>query len=216
MLSERLMIFEKFQSDKALQQTVAEPEGRHTVVLGCHRMGYSIVKTLEKMGKEFIVVDFNPERVKSLIMEGIPCIYGDVGDIDVMDKLHLKKAEMVISTIVNDEDNMLLISETKFHNKKTPVIVTAENVRQALELYDYGADYVIVPRMLSGVVVSDIVEGHYRNMHRLDLLKSKHMKELLKVEHEETLSKYEFSFVTSVEEKIHGHDGQNARDRKGV
>jgi hypothetical protein len=59
--------------------------------------------------------------------------------------------------------------------------------------------------MLSGVVVSDIVEGYLRNIHKLDSLKRRHIKELLRVEHEETLSKYEFSFVTSVEEKIHTH-----------
>jgi Kef-type K+ transport system membrane component KefB/Trk K+ transport system NAD-binding subunit len=209
LVAERLLVFEKFSSvDKALQQAVVEPDSTHTVVCGSHRMGYAIIKALEKTGKQYIVVDFNPERVKTLIREGIPCIYGDIGDIEVIDKLHLKKADMVISTVVDDEDSMLLISEVKSHNRKTPVIVTAESVKEALELYDYGADYVIVPRMLSGVVVSDIVEGYFKRMHRLENLKDKHVRELLKVEHEETLSKYEFSFVTSIEEKIHGnHNG---------
>jgi len=208
--SDWLTIFDRFSRvEKVPQDTVEEPQGRHVVVVGCHRLGYSLVKTLEKMGREFIVLDFNPERVKALINEGIPCIYGDLGDIDVLDKLHLKKADMVISTVVNDEDSMLLISETKYHNRKAPVIVTVENIRQALELYDYGADYVIVPRMLSGVVVSDIVEGYFKNLHKLDHIKDRHLKELLKVEHEETLSKYEFSFVTSIEEKIHWHDSKD-------
>jgi hypothetical protein len=57
--------------------------------------------------------------------------------------------------------------------------------------------------MLSGVVVSDIVEGYFKSMHKIENLKEKHIKELIKVEHEETLSRYEFSFVTSIEEKIH-------------
>ncbi|MFH1055682.1 MAG: cation:proton antiporter [Candidatus Altiarchaeota archaeon] len=206
-VAERLNILEKFSNtEKAMQHAVEDPSGGHTVVLGCHRLGYSIVKSLEKAGREFIVVDFNPERVKLLVNEGIPCIYGDIGDIDVLDKLHLKTAKMVISTVVDDEDNMLLISETKYYNKKAPVIVTSENPREALELYDYGADYVIVPKMLSGVVVSDLVEGYFRSIHRLDNMKEKHIKELLKMEHEETLSKYEFSFVTSVEEKMHLQD----------
>jgi hypothetical protein len=33
----------------------------------------------------------------------------------------------------------------------------------------------------------------------------------LKIEHEETLSKYEFSFVTSIEEKIHGNHETTGR-----
>ncbi|MBD3389111.1 MAG: hypothetical protein GF416_08490 [Candidatus Altiarchaeales archaeon] len=216
LISERLLVFERFSNiDKALHHTIDEPKDTHTVICGCHRMGYSIAKTLEKAGREFIIVDFNPERVKVLLKEGLPCIYGDIGDIDVLEKLHLKKADLIISTVADEEDNMLLISESKFKNRDTPVIVTADNIRQALELYDYGADYVIVPRMLSGVVVSDIVEGYLKDMHRLEKLKEKHIEELLKVEHEETLSRYEFSFVTSVEEKIHAQHEQQKKKRRG-
>ncbi len=212
LLSERLWFFERFSAiDKQLENNVIEPKNKHTVIAGCHRMGYTIAKTLEKMGRDYVIVDFNPENVKALIKEGMPCVYGDVGDIDVLDKLHLDKADIVISTVANDEDNMLLISQTKYFNKATPVIVTAENLREALELYDYGADYVIVPRMMSGVVVADIVEGYMRDIHNLNRLKQKHIHELLKVEHERTLSKYEFSFVTSIEEKMHEDhlDGQD-------
>ncbi|MFH0862817.1 MAG: cation:proton antiporter [Candidatus Altiarchaeota archaeon] len=210
LVAQRLTVFERFSSlDKVPQGMVKEPESTHTVVCGSHRMGYSIIKTLERIGKPFVVVDFNPERVKQLIGEGIPCIYGDIGDIEVLDRLHMKKADMVISTVVDDEDSMLLISEAKYHNRRIPVIVTAESVKEALELYDYGADYVIVPRMLSGIVVSDIVEGYVKNIHRIESLKDRHIRELLKVEHEETLSRYEFSFVTSVEEKMHeNHPGK--------
>lgn len=208
-ISERMLVFERFSKlDKSMEAVIEEPKGKHTIVCGCHRMGYSIAKTLEKLERDFLVVDFNPERVRLLIKEGLPCIYGDIGDIDVIDNLHLKKADLVISTVADEEDNMLLISETKFHNKDTPILVTANNIRQALELYDYGADYVIVPRMLSGVVVSDIVEGYLKDRHRLEVLRDRHIKELLRVEHEETLTKYEFSFVTSIEEKIHAHDGK--------
>jgi len=215
-LSKELIVLERFSNtDKSMRQDIAEPEGRHTVIVGCHRLGYAIAKTLEKLGKEYIIVDFNPERVKTLIDEGMPCIYGDVGDIEVLDKLRLKKAEMVVSTVVDDEDSMLLISEAKASNKRTPVIVTAENVREALELYDYGADYVIVPRMLSGIVVSDLMEGHFARGHRLEAVKDKHIKELLKVEHEESVSKYEYSFVTSIEEKSQG-DHETHQRRRGV
>jgi Trk K+ transport system NAD-binding subunit len=215
-LSEKLTVFEKFSTiDKSLQHLIDEPKSTHVIVCGSHRMGYSIVQELEKLEKPYIVVDFNPERVKTLIKEGVPCIYGDIGDIDVLEKLHLSKAEMVISTIVDDEDNMLLISEAKFTNPDTPVLVTAENIREALELYDYGADYVIVPRMLSGVVVSDVIHGYFKDIHKLGNLREKHINELLKVEHEETLSKYEFSFVTSIEEKIHeSHEPPKKRAKK--
>ena len=58
-------------------------------------------------------MDFNPEIIKNLIAEKVPCIYGDVGDIEILERLNLKEASMVISTVPDKNDNLLLIMETK-------------------------------------------------------------------------------------------------------
>ena len=67
------------------------------------------IKLRQKHKKDFIVVDFNPERVKQLLENGVNCIYGDYGNAHVLEKLDIEKARMVISSVPNFNDNSRLI-----------------------------------------------------------------------------------------------------------
>ena len=46
----------------------------------------------------------------------------------------------------------MLIKKVKRANSETPVFVTSMQVDEALELYDHGADYVILPHLLGRAV----------------------------------------------------------------
>jgi hypothetical protein len=85
---------------------------------------------------------------------------------------------MVVSTVPNKEDSMMLIKKTKEFNKKAIMIVTAMNVDDALSLYKTGADYVILPHFLGGERVSLILEEAEQNAKKLLKAKQSHMKEL--------------------------------------
>jgi len=205
--SSYLVMLDKF-SDKAGRDLEEAPEHlrNHVVVCGCHRMGYSIVKKIQHMKKQFIVVEYNPERTKMLQKEGLPCTYGDLMDVDVLKRLCLDKADIVVSTVVNDEDSMLLIEETKKARPKAFVIVTTRTVNSALELYRMGADYVIVPKILSGVYASEIIEDYIKKPERVSHARDKNIQELEKIQQEEILGKYEMSLLLHLEEKEHDEE----------
>ena len=157
LFSSYLVLFDRFSGKKSDLEDIPRHLRNHIVVCGCHRMGYNIVKKLQRMGKQYIVVEYNPERTRMLQKEGIPCTYGDLMDMEALNRLCLDKADMVISTVVNDEESMLLIEETRRVNPRSLIIVTTDSVGKALELYSLGADYVIVPKVLSGVYASEIM-----------------------------------------------------------
>jgi voltage-gated potassium channel Kch len=97
-----------------------------------------------------MVVDFNPKIIEELIEKKISCIYGDVANDEVLDRIKFGNIKVVISTIPDEEDNIFLISYVKKKNKNAFVFVTAEHVHQALDLYKHGADYVMLPHFLTG------------------------------------------------------------------
>ena len=157
------------------------PRKRHEVILcGYNRIGYSIVNTLRKMKKKLLVVDFNPEVIRKLIDEKIPCIYGDVGDLEILERINLRTASMVISTVPKKRDNLLLIKKTKEENKKTLVFVTTSHIENALKLYDAGADYVVLPHFLGGEHVSLLIENFTEDINKIIETKVSHIKELKK------------------------------------
>ena len=91
-------------------------------------MGSLILQEFEKNKNDVLIVDYNPEIIRALMQKKIPCIYGDFMHEEIVEKINLKNAEVVISTIPDFEDNMLLIRKTKKVNKKVIVIVVASRI----------------------------------------------------------------------------------------
>lgn len=148
------------------------------IICGHNRIGYSVSRTLKKMGKKLLVIDYNPEIIKMMMRKRTPCLYGDAGDLEVLERLPFKKVQMVISTIPSSKVNKLLIEKVKEVNKKAIIYVTASDVEKALQLYDTGADYVILPHFLGGEHVSLLIEKFSDNIDRIIENKLKHIKEL--------------------------------------
>ncbi len=148
------------------------------VVCGYNRIGFNIVQALRRLDKSFVVVDYNPEIIRQLSAKNIPCIYGDVGDVDVLDKLELGHVKMVVSTIPEQSDTSLLIKKTRELNQEAAVIVTASQLNEALLLYSQGADYVVLPHFLGGAHASKLVESFSENPINIINERLKHIEEL--------------------------------------
>ncbi|RLE39329.1 hypothetical protein DRJ17_01250 [Candidatus Woesearchaeota archaeon] len=189
-LKPRFKIFSRTTAD--LEYLPAKYE-YDIIQIGYDRIGYSILKTLQDKKDRVLICDFNPEIIKKLIVQKIPCIYGDAADEEILKRLHLNKAKLVISTSPNFDDNVIIIRKTKAANKRAHVFVTANTVDEALELYRHGADYVIIPHFLGGEKVSSILEQASKNYRKFRSLKKEHvahLKERLKMGHRNTLKNH--------------------------
>jgi len=152
--------------------------GDHIVLVGCHLMGSQIAETLSSLKKKFLVVDFDPDVICNLNNRKIPCIYGDIEDLDVIEKVELSKASMVISTVPNLRDNLLVIHRAKKLNPKIKVIVATDEAKEAFDLYKAGADYVILPYILGGEHSSLIIQKIEKGEGYLKSLRESHIKDL--------------------------------------
>lgn len=165
---------------KAQRELDYHPEDHkyHVIMVGVNRIGYGIIKTLKKIKKKMFVVDYNPEIVRDMIRQNIPCMYGDIGDIEIIERLNIKDAQIIISTVPHIKDNIFLIRKARDKNKKVVIFVTASEIDEALKLYDVGADYVILPHFLGGDRVSYLLQENVENMDTLLQTKLSHIKEL--------------------------------------
>ncbi len=158
-------------------ENVPEKFKPDVIICGYNRIGYSIVKSLGK--KKILIVDYNPEIIKNLMRKkNIKCIYGDVGDSDLLKKIPLDNAKLLISTDPDVKDNKLLLKETKLRNNKMIKVVTANQIDEALDLYKNGANYVIMPHLLGGHHVSLMLDkfNHIKNKFKIE--KNIHIKDL--------------------------------------
>lgn len=179
-LANFLEIFEKISiGTQKLSYDIKK--SKKIILFGCHRMGSIFLNHLRKISKSIIVVDHNPETIKLLIKEKIPCLYGDVSNQEVLDSLNFKDAELIISTVPDDESNEFLIEYAKSINPKIRIVVTTDHINGAFDMYDYGADYVILPHLASGEHFSALLQNIVRKKQDISRLKNEHIKHLEKL-----------------------------------
>lgn len=151
---------------------------KEIIIFGCHRMGSLLLKEFEKKRNDLLIVDYNPEIIKSLMGQKISCIYGDFMHEEILNKVNLKNSDIIISTIPDFENNLLLVKKARRLNRKLVIIVVASRISEALSLYDVGVDHVILPKIIGGERVADLVKKSKRNKKDIRSLKKEHIKHL--------------------------------------
>jgi len=167
----------------------------HVVIFGCHRMGLGVVTRLKKLHKDLIVVDYNPDVIQTLIQEGIPCMYGDMGNMEILERLNFENAKFVISTVSTEAENTLLIEVGKAKNPNLTIIVRAHTYDGALRLYHKGADYVIIPEQLGGKTLTRYSMDLINHTINLKRIRENHIDQLREIERELVLRKFSKSFL---------------------
>ena len=174
-LERYLRIFEKKKTKEEKEESISY----EIILFGCDRIGYSFLKIFENLGKNFLIVDYNFNIVKRLRNEGFNVLYGDAEEIDFLKSLNLAQTKMIISTIPEFETNLLILEEYKKENSKGVFIGTANKVQDAFDLYEKGADFVILPHFLGGDYASKIVAEYKLDREKYLKLKEKE-KEILR------------------------------------
>jgi len=147
------------------------------VLIGHHRMGYSIMKGLDK--HKTLIVDFNPTVIKNLIRKGVPSLYGDITNSEIIEAIRAFDPKLIISTVPGFDDNMTIINAFKNSGDDKVVFVTANHVKDALDLYKTGADYVIFPQILGGEKAAVLIyEFNKKDLKDIEKDRDYHIKEL--------------------------------------
>jgi Trk K+ transport system NAD-binding subunit len=128
------------------------------ILLGYNRIGFSIIKSFDKITDDYLVVDYDPKVIETLQSNDINCIYGDVEDLDILESLNISKSKVVVSTIPELGVGKLILRSAKKTRSCPVVILTERQIEDALELYADGADYVILPHFLGGEYTAKLIE----------------------------------------------------------
>ncbi|PIR84116.1 sodium:proton exchanger [Candidatus Kaiserbacteria bacterium CG10_big_fil_rev_8_21_14_0_10_51_14] len=174
MLAPALGMFER----KGAHEPRLKRENYTVVLFGCNRIGYDFLESFVRMGERFLVVDHDPETIRALTEGGVAAEFGDAGDPDFLESIDLSKAELVISTIPDNETNHLIYKAAKAANPRSIVMVVAHRVADALAHYEEGIDYVILPHFLGGQHAAELVVKFKTDRTKYEALRGKHIQHL--------------------------------------
>jgi voltage-gated potassium channel Kch len=137
--------------------------------------------------EQIAVVDFNPEVKHELDHRGITAVYGDISHADTLHHANIHDARVLIATIpdmlLKGTTNLRLLRQLRHLAPHAEVIVTAQRFSEAKLLYQAGASYVYVPRMMSvkdlHTVVMQALDGPIDTQRREAMLEMEERSEVL-------------------------------------
>lgn len=173
--SKYLNIFEKKHTKEENVTVVNYP----VILIGSSRIGFDFINLFKKEKRQFLVIDHDPEVIENLVKADVPHVYGDANDPDFLEELKVPKAELVVSTVPDLETNLVLLSCVKREGRGPVVMVVSHRITNALELYEAGADYVILPHFLGGTYAASLVHRFTKEAIDLREVRNKHIDDLL-------------------------------------
>jgi len=127
-------------------------------VVGYHRIGKRVCEALSEKKISFGVLDFDPIVIEELRHKKIHAIFGDIADVEFLSDLPLGSASLIIMTIPAMDDQMNLMAHVRGRNKNILLVANAYYEWEAETLYTAGADYVMMPHVLGGNWIADVLK----------------------------------------------------------
>lgn len=117
----------------------------HVVICGYGRVGKWLGRTLQLFQLPFVVIDFNRHLVSQLKDQGLPAIYGDSSDLEILKTVRVSKAKAVVITIPNLFTQQLIIDHCQRLNPGITTLTRAHHEELQAPLKLQGATHVIQP-----------------------------------------------------------------------
>ena len=107
--------------------TLAAAEREHVVICGFGRVGQNIARVLEQTGFEYIALDVDPYRIRLGRQAGDPVMYGDAGQVKVLENVGLARAKVVVITFANPEVALRILRSVRELRPDVPILVRTQD-----------------------------------------------------------------------------------------
>ncbi len=182
-LSKYLGVFER----KNTRQEKEVRKHHEAVLFGYRHGGSEFVRVFKKMTKRYVVVDYDPEAIERMEHAGIPYLYGDATDLELLEEVDLSHAKLVVSNLTDHPANTFLLSHLEQVNPTAVAVCHADTIQEAAELYGLGASYVMMPHYIGTEKITSFIRKSGFKKTEFNKFRSKHL-EYLQNHYDEVLN----------------------------
>jgi CPA2 family monovalent cation:H+ antiporter-2 len=125
------------------QATLAVAERDHVIICGFGRVGQNIARVLEQTGFEFIALELDAYRIRAGRQAGDAVIYGDAGEVKVLENVGVAHASCVVITFAGPEVALRILRAVRELRKDVPILVRTQDDTKLEELQAAGATEVV-------------------------------------------------------------------------
>lgn len=134
-------------------QPVSEAISGHVVVVGFGRVGQQMVTVLKRLEYPQLVVEMDLERARRLDQHGIPTLFGDAANSEVLTHVRLEHARALVVTIPEEAAAELVVATARDLARAVPIIARASTQEGVRRLTALGVQEVIHPELEGGLAM---------------------------------------------------------------
>jgi CPA2 family monovalent cation:H+ antiporter-2 len=141
--------------DKYGTNVPPQPEGMtdHVVIVGCGRVGRHIAEALGRLRIPRLVIEAEPSRLEKLREVGIPVLFGDAANSEVLKHACLEDARVLVITLPNDAAALAVVATARRQSPALRMVVRASTFHGARRLKREGVQEVVRPELEGGIEI---------------------------------------------------------------
>jgi CPA2 family monovalent cation:H+ antiporter-2 len=132
---------------------IEESIENHVVLVGYGRVGRHIASILGEMGIPHLVVDADAVRIEELDRKGIPSLFGNAANSEVLRHAGLGRARALVVAGPDEDASELVVAAARDLAPKLPIIARSTSEQGTRQLTRLGAQDVIHPELEGGLEI---------------------------------------------------------------
>lgn len=135
----------------------AVPHTDHVIIAGLGVTGQEVARALSEEHVPYVIVDLNPESVRSAAAEGEPAFFGDVTSHEVLEHLGLHHARALVLCVNDPEATRRAAEAARMLAPDVRVLVRVGWLLDVAPLYEAGARDVVSSELEAAAEVTERV-----------------------------------------------------------
>ncbi|MCA9845140.1 MAG: cation:proton antiporter [Dehalococcoidia bacterium] len=123
----------------------------HVVILGYGRVGELTGHALSSLQRDFVIIEGDLPRARTLSRSGLNVIWGDAASEHVLSRANVDRATLVVSALPDENSTLLAINNLRRIAPAIPAVVRARARDELRELARLGVEEVVVPEYEGGL-----------------------------------------------------------------
>ena len=147
------LVWRYLNHHKVISHPPEETIEGHVVIVGYGRVGHHIVDVLGEISVPRLVIDADAEQVEELTRRGIPNLYGDASNSEVLTHARLERARALVVAGPDESASELVVAAARDIAPELSIVARATTQDGIERLAKFGAQDVIHPELEGGLEV---------------------------------------------------------------
>lgn len=150
----KLKVIKVFSGSMVSTKESALDLNGHIIICGYGRVGKWIGHALSAIDVSFVVIDYNQKVIKEVAAMGIPAIYGDPSEPEVLEQANLKSAKSVVIAIPDRVTHEELVAYVQSTAPKVKIISRVHFDEDVEKMKSLKVDSIVQPEFEAAVAIS--------------------------------------------------------------